>query len=274
MTSTERITVLPLVKAYPALSRSYGEVSCVAGVQISPDPLRWVRLYPIPFRSLDDRQQFRKYQPISVDVQRHSSDTRPETLRPSRESISLVGDVVPSSDDWKARRRFVEPLMVESMCELRRRQAADGTSLGVFRPKEIKGLVFEPIDVDAGKAEIARNWAAQGSLLDGTGGSEKTQQIRALEMIPWRFKIAYACADHSCPGHEQSVIDWEIARTFQRVRGSADWQDRMRRRWIGELCSPLRDTAFFVGNQHQYPKGFLILGIWWPPKRQEQLTFS
>ncbi len=40
--------VLPLVKAYPSLSRKYGEVACVAGIDLEHKEL--VRLYPVPFR--------------------------------------------------------------------------------------------------------------------------------------------------------------------------------------------------------------------------------
>ncbi len=62
----ETIDFIPLVKAYPALSSKYGEVSCVAGTEMTADGPRWVRLYPVPFRSLEDDKQFRKYQPVLV----------------------------------------------------------------------------------------------------------------------------------------------------------------------------------------------------------------
>lgn len=52
----ESIEFLPLVKAYPALSRTYGEVSCIAGVQMVDSVPRWIRLYPVPFRALKDKQ--------------------------------------------------------------------------------------------------------------------------------------------------------------------------------------------------------------------------
>src|SRR5690242_9596488 len=126
----EFIDFLPLVKAYPALSRTYGEVSCVAGVELTGSGPRWIRLYPVPFRALDDDQQFKKYQPVRLRVGSHSGDRRPETRRPDRDSIQLLGKPIPSRDAWARRRRFVEPLMAPSMCELRRRQRRDGTSLG------------------------------------------------------------------------------------------------------------------------------------------------
>jgi hypothetical protein len=38
------------------------------------------------------------------------------------------------------------------------------------------------------------------------------------------------------------------------------------------LCAADRDTAFFIGNQHQHPGSFLVLGVWWPPRQPEQLA--
>src|SRR3954468_23554992 len=137
----EAIDFLPLVKAYPALSKTYGEVSSVAGVRIDGEtPAQWIRLYPVPFRALEQAQQFAKYQPIRLEVERHSGDRRPETRRPNRDSIRAIGDAIPSRDGWRARRPYVEPLIAESMCEVQRRQRLDGTSLAAFRPSEVLDL--------------------------------------------------------------------------------------------------------------------------------------
>jgi hypothetical protein len=270
----ERIELLPLVKAYPALSRTYGEVCCVAGVEMTADGPRWIRLYPIPFRALEDRQKFPKYQRISVRVEPHSGDRRPETRRPDRDSIELVGKPIAAGNDWARRRRWVEPLMVSSMCELLRRQRRDGTSLGVFRPAHVDGLVIEAVDVNAEKRAIARAWAAQGSLLDGIGSDEQGHQLREIEHVPYRFKYRYRCAEPGCKRHEQSIIDWEIVRFYRRVRRASDWRERIRAKWLGELCAADRDTAFIVGNQHQHPRSFMVLGVWWPRKQAEQLALG
>lgn len=271
----ETIDFLPLVKAYPALSKTYGEVSCVAGLRIDgQDAPQWIRLYPVPFRALEQAQQFAKYQPIRLEVQRHSGDRRPETRRPNRDSLRAIGDAIPSRDAWRARRRYVEPLMEESMCEVQRRQRVDGTSLAVFRPKEVLDLLIERADVKLEKAQIARAWAAQPSLLNQVPGEEQTQQLRALEQVPWSFKYRYRCADGRCNTHSQSIIDWEIAELYRKVARRDDWQEKLRDRWLGELCAPGRDTAFYVGNQHQHPTSFLVLGVWWPERRPEQLALG
>ncbi len=270
----ETIDFIPLVKAYPALSRKYGEVSCVAGVEMTAGGPRWIRLYPIPFRSLDDDQQFRKYQPVRLRVEAHRGDLRPETRRPDRDSIEVLGGPISSRNAWALRRRFVEPLMVASMCEIGDRQRRDGTSLGVFRPGRIIDFKIEQASVDEAKRQIAKAWSAQTSLLGGLGADERTNQLRELEQVPWTFRYRYRCEDAGCRGHSQSIIDWEISQFYRRVRHFDDWRNRMRKRWVDEIFGASRDTAFFVGNMHQHPKSFLILGVWWPPRRPEQLALT
>lgn len=266
--------MLALVKAYPALSRQYGEVCCVAGVEMTASGPRWIRLYPVPFRSLDDERQFRKYQRISVRVQRHTGDRRPETRRPDRDSIKPLGDPITSQNGWARRRRWVEPLIAESMCQIRRHERTEGTSLAAFRPKEVLGIAIEEVDVDEEKAAIARSFVSQPSLLDGLARNERHSQLRAIEQIPYRFKYRYRCADADCPGHEQSIIDWEIFQFFRRIRNRPDWRERLRTRWHSQLCGPERDTAFIVGNQHQYPRSFMVLGVWWAPRQAQQLALG
>jgi len=270
----EVIEFLPLVKAYPALSRTYGEVCCVAGVQMTAAGPQWIRLYPVPFRSLQDRQQFRKYQRIRLRVTKHRGDRRPETRRPDRDSIEPFGTPIPSSDAWGRRRRWVEPLMAESMCEVRRRQRVDGTSLAVFRPADVQDLQIEDRDIDADRRALARAKAAQGSLLDAISGEDHGRQLRELEEIPHTFKYRYLCGEQGCRGHLQTIIDWEIVQFYRQVRHGKAWRKRMRERWLHEICSAQRDTAFFVGNQHQHPGSFMILGVWWPPLRGEQLELA
>jgi hypothetical protein len=270
----ETIELLPEVKAYPQLSRTYGEVSCIAGIQTAPDGPRWIRLYPVPFRALGDAQQFAKYQPLRVRAEAHSGDRRPETRRPDRDSIELVGEALPTSRGWESRRRFVEPLMAESMCGIQRRQVEDGTSLAVFRPADVLDLVIEKRDVDRDKQALANAWAAQPSLFAGLDADEQSLQTEALELIPWTFKYKYRCSDTSCNGHEQTIVDWEIAELYRHVRDRENWRDLMRSKWIEELCAADRDSAFFVGNQHQHPVAFLVLGVWWPPRKPDQLRLA
>jgi hypothetical protein len=259
---------LPLVKAYPALSRRYGEVSCIAGLNMETH--NWMRLYPVPFRTLEDAQKFRKYEPIRAKVQRPRDDRRPESWRVDAESIEVIGSLLPSDRGWEARRPLVEPAIGESMCAVRLAQRGDGTSLQMFRPTEILDFIVEEVEPDPEKSKRAEDWAAQGSLLSST---DLQLQRKALEQVPFRFLYQYLCSADDCPGHRQSIVDWEIAALYRKVRGQENWRELIRARWLGQMCGPDRDTAFIVGNQHQHPDGFLVLGVWWPP-RLSQLSLG
>jgi hypothetical protein len=254
---SEPIELLVVVKAYPNVSLRYGEVVCVAGIRTDVRPNRWVRLYPIQFRDLEFSKRFRKYQYVRLQATQHTGDGRPESMRPNTDSLDL-GARVGTRRGWAARRSVVEPLMVESMCALQRQQAIDGTSLGVFRPLEVSDFTVETesSEWDPDKQGVVN----QPSLLfPGKTG---------LEKIPYRFRYRYRCADRGCGGHHQSIIDWELSQAYRvwRDQYPSDVLDRLRQRWLDDLCGPDKDAAFFVGNQHQHPEGFLVLGVFWPPK--------
>lgn len=72
------------------------------------------------------------------------------------------------------------------------------------------------------------------------------------------------------PGHEQTIVDWEIAQLYRTLRDKSDAEAdvlrKIRDKWLGQMCSAKSDTAFFVGNQFRNPHGFLVLGVFWPPR--------
>jgi hypothetical protein len=145
------------------------------------------------------------------------------------------------------------------MCEVRRRQELDQTSLGAFRPGEVLDFL---VDSDVGEwGESKAGVAAQPSLFFPTKDG--------LEQIPFRFQYRYRCTTRGCKTHTQSMIDWELAQSFRAWReryDEATLLEKIRQRFFDEMCGPGKDTIFFVGNQHQHPKGFLVLGVFWPPR--------
>ncbi|HEX7058554.1 MAG TPA: hypothetical protein VF176_01740 [Solirubrobacterales bacterium] len=269
----EEIELLPLVKAYPNLSRQYGEISCVAGLRLSGVDLpEWIRLYPVPFRTLDrGDQQFRKYQPIRVKVGAPKNDRRPESRRADADSIEIAGQRIGTEEGWRSRRSIVEPAISKSMCAIQQEQRDSGTSLGMFRVAEFFDLLIEEVEPDPEKSNMADAWAAQRSLLQA---DELEVEREALEQIPYRFKYRYRCSATGCRTHTQSIVDWEIAQLFRQVRERPDWRELIRAKWLKEMCGANKDTALIVGNQHQYPNSFLVLGVWWPPKQPEQLSLA
>lgn len=71
--------VLITIKTYPSLSEKYDELVCTAGFL---EDGSMIRIYPVPFRKLDYEKQYKKYQWIEIDLEKRSSDFRPESLKP------------------------------------------------------------------------------------------------------------------------------------------------------------------------------------------------
>lgn len=246
------------VKGYPTPSRRHGETVCVAGIKVAPmQQPEWIRLWPVTYRDLDYDMRFKKYQRITLKASR-GSDSRPESWRPNLDSL-VLHEELSTKNAWASRRQYVDPLEAESMCEIYRRQEVDGTSLGAFRPA----------DVDLEVTHEGSEWSPeQAAQLDQPSLFFPNKDV--LEKIPYRFRYTYRCSDRQCGGHAQTIIDWELAQAYRswstRYGTEAELIDKIRQRWVAEMCAATKDTRFFVGNQHQHPKSFLVLGVFWPPK--------
>jgi hypothetical protein len=261
-----RLRVLVTVKAYPSISTKYGEAICVAGIRLDSPVPEWVRLFPVRYRDLPLEKQFKKYEAITVEAQKHSTDQRGETWRPNVDSIER-GDVVPAGGPWLARRRLVEPLIGPSMCQLHRgrKGGGAGASLGLVRPGRVRGIrVTRESDWSAGQLGTV----GQGSLL-----TTKTELVKPA----YAFSYSYFCEEPGCKGHIQKIVDWELGETCRSWSFQNDaLVEAIKHKWHHEMCAETREPMFFVGDQHRYPGQFLVLGTFWPERRpdENQLSFN
>ena len=249
--AAETIELLVTVKAYPALGRRTGEAVCVAGVRVDTDEPEWVRLFPIPFRELPYDVRFRKYDLVRLSV-RPSADARRESLDPIVDTIEVVGHY-DTRNNWADRRTTMGALPLMTTCGLRRQDPIEHT-LAWVRPREVFDFLIEERDPgqDHGYGRQLLN-QAQGTLFGDR-----------LEVIPYSFKYHYVCEAARCNGHRQSTIDWEAGQLWRRVRDRPNWEELMRDKFLDQMCADGRDVRFYLGNQQRYPRGFLVLGVWWP----------
>ncbi|MFK0173988.1 hypothetical protein ACIQU5_34945 [Streptomyces sp. NPDC090306] len=253
--ASQRARIMITVKTYPELSAKYHETNCVAGIRLDQGPPHHVRLFPVPFRLLGEEAQFAKYAIIEVDVQRHRRDRRPESLRPNLETIKVI-ERLGTSDGWRERFSHIRPLVAPSLCAIKREQAAQGTSLGVFRPAEFTGFRLEPAEPwPASKTALAN----QMDLL--------AQDLRQLEWVPLEFRYSFRCADDSCPGHDMALRDWEAGESYRKYLhkyGQAEVEAKLRERWFDRMITRDKAVHCFVGNVAAHPKTFLLLGLLYP----------
>ena len=96
--------ILITVKTYPTLSQTYTELVCTAGFR---EDGSWIRLYPSPFRFLEESMRYKKYQWIEVEIDKNPKDPRPESYRPINIDNITLNESIPAGGHWEARRRFI-----------------------------------------------------------------------------------------------------------------------------------------------------------------------
>ena len=248
--------VLITVKAYPNPSKKYVETVCCAGIDLETGS--WIRLYPIPYRDLDSSKKFRKYTVIKVRCWKARDDTRVESYKVDCDTIELV-QWLDTSRKWHERAKIVLPTLQPSFCGILH-NVDNGPSLGMFRPREIT-LSWKK----SSRGSEAQHEAcyAQLSFFD--------KQKKEIEDIPFDFYYQFKCAGiEACPGHKLSIIDWEIGEAYRdwrrRYTSEGLLLEKIREKWLDQICSERNDVCFYVGNMQRFRDHFMVLGVFWPQK--------
>lgn len=259
----ERLDVLITVKTYPIPSAKYDELVCTAGVRENGG---FVRLYPINFRDLPFSQQYKKYQWISVEAERHKGrDVRKESFRPNCDSIRIVGEPIQTKrGDWTERGQYVLAQQSQSMEHLYDQQKADRTSLGIFKPKCIRDLVVSDDDPDWKPGFKA---ALDQSRLWETRKVTKEPPRK----VPFKFHYLFECDDSRCKKkHRMMIEDWEVGALYWRLvdQGATPQEAAtgVRETFLNKLCGKTKDTHFYVGTILAHPKTWVVIGVFYPTK--------
>ncbi len=262
-----QLKVLITVKTYPIPSSKYDELVCTAGVTETGD---FVRLYPINFRDLSFSRQYRKYQWITVGVEKHQGrDVRKESYRPQSRSIQTIGKPIPANPgNWRERARYALKQRSHSLEELRERQNADRTSLGVLRPKIVHDLIVTDDAPDWNPKFLAQ--LRQTRIWD-----DRTSSKCPPRKVPYKFHYRFECEDRRCSGHKMMIVDWEVGALFWRLvdKGMSQTEsvEKVRDKFLTRLCARDLDTHFFVGTILNYPKSWIVIGLFYPKKEQPGL---
>lgn len=263
-TGMEKERVLITVKTYPTLSRKYGETVCTAGVR---EDGSWVRIYPVPFRRLDEAEQYSKFDWIECRLQPHAPDPRPETRRPCDENdLQPVGHL-DTSDNWRERRRILlhTARVYDRLDQLIVGAKANQLSLAVFRPTRVIDFVWE---------EEARDWDPSKLLemrelysqLDLFGDNAWRKTFKVIPKLPYSF--SYRFEDTVGQRAELQILDWEAGALFWNCLRGANGDEqvalaKVRRKYFDSFLET--DIHFFLGTTQQFhfiaPNPWVIVGV-------------
>ena len=263
--SMERILVT--VKTYPTLSRKYGETVCTAGVR--PDG-SWVRLYPVPFRRLDESQQYRKYDWIKCRLVRNTQDPRLESFRPVGE-IELV-EHVGTQDRWRKRREILlQTASVHTrLDELITLAKANQSSLSTFRPAKLLDFVIEREERQWSEKKLQQMRDLHGHL----GLFEDNDWRKTFKVIPkLPFSFSYRFEDSLGKRSKLQILDWEIGALYWNCLRSSGGNEeealqKVRHKYWDEFVT--KDLHLFLGTTQQFhfvaPNPWVIVGVMPIPK--------
>lgn len=256
----------------PELSQKYREIVCTGG--IFEDTKTLVRLYPVPLRYLGGNGAFKKYQWIEADVQKSSSDPRPESYKIRFDNIKLLDVVKTKQGNWDERAGWIVNgnNIKDSVEVLQALQATNGTSLGLVKPKIVSHVSAQRI----GQRERSIFWEKYRRALSQMElplDPNSRKEIKPLTPPDYRFKIVFRCDDKNCKGHTFSALDWEIDALYFNLKKRGDGPESASQKVIDkikEICSEKNDLLFFLGNISTHPQIFTIVGFWYPKKKIQE----
>ena len=261
--------VLITVKAYPTLSAKYDELVCTAGFDENGN---WIRIYPIPFRKLDEYSKFKKYQWIDLDLVRNTSDPRPESYKPRNyENIKSEDWIDTEKGLWTKRKEIVLKKVYFDIQQLidEAKDTSICTSLAVFKPKEITGFKIE---------EVTRNWdltkikkikarTEQGNLF-----SDSEQLFKVVRKLPYKF--SYTFIDINNKECTLMIEDWEIGMLYWNTlrthnKNELKACEDVKKKYFDDFAGS-KDLYLFLGTTREYhfvgPNPFVIVGTFHPKK--------
>lgn len=258
--------ILILAKTYPSPSAQYVETSCVAGIS-QDGSMR--RLYPVPFRMIEEGHQFKKWQWIDVRIEKANKDHRPESHKLYVDTITC-GDVIDTKKEWTGRWEWLDKIPAfESFEAIESGRLADGLSIALLRPKRLLGLDITKARhqewTDEEKAKLMRE-QMQGDLFSE---AEAKRQVKELRKVPFDFHYRYVCdTPEGEKEHKHKIVDWEAGALFWNCRHDhgVDWEEPFRAKLEGQLGG--KDLMFLMGNQHRFQDQWLIISLVYPPKRK------
>jgi hypothetical protein len=267
--SSHEERILILCKTYPSPSARYAETSCVAGMRENGE---LIRLYPVPFRLVNDDQQFKKWQWVNVRVEKSKKDHRPESYKIFVDTIRCDTSPLSTSDQWRARRLHLDKLEIfQDHAALEIARVERGITLGIVRPARILGLDIRPTAQPDWTDQERVNLLQMQKQVDLFDDSDDVS-LRQLRKIPYDFHYRYECEmlDGTTAEYRHKVVDWEIGALYWNVSREHGkyWEAPLRKKIENEL--PGKDLMFLMGTIHRFPDQWLIVSLIYPPKQRPE----
>lgn len=254
--SEQTLEVLVNCKTYPAVSTKYIETVCTGGIERDG---RFIRLYPIPFRFLEDKERYERWDVIRVRCYKDTKDPRPESWHlEAGTEIEVIQQVSSERQRWDWMRKGI----FASTKEMEDQGLTNG--LVEIEPIELY-WVPEKKEWSTGQMNVFN----QGNLF------HKMEDLKALaDRVPWQFKLRFR---EKTTGKEfdQKVLAWSYYQGYRRQLDRLGDESRaleaIRDRVHQSILSPERAVYVIFGTHSRFGH-WMISGVYHLPRncRDEQ----
>lgn len=261
-TKVEKILVL--AKTYPSPSAKHAETSCVAGINEQGEMRR---LFPVPFRLINENSQFQKWEWISVRIEKSRQDHRVESHRLFVDTIKRQAKV-DTKNEWAARREWLRKIPTfASFAAMEEARQTQGMSLALLRPTRLIGLDIEAARNTEWTEEERQKLLQLQQQGDLFSTPEINEEIRMLRKVPFDFYYRYSgLHEGEEQEHRHKIVDWEACMLFwncQKLYGD-NWKEKFRAKLEVEFQK--KDLMLLMGTIHRFPDQWLIISLIYPPK--------
>ena len=270
--------ILITVKTYPTLSATYGELVCTAGLR---EDGSWIRIYPVPFRSMEEYQKFEKYRIIEALVMPSPKDSRAESHKVDIDTLTLTETKLSTNDGWRERKNWImaRGKVYDDLTELiAAANERNELSLATFKPTQIIDFKADPEAPEWDQEKIAKlqNDSQQTTLFPDWQPRAVTQFVKKL---PWKF--SYVLKDSKGRESKMMIEDWEIGMLYWNcLKGGVTPEEavaKVRQKYLDYF--PQQDLHLFLGTTREWhgrgKNPFVVIGTFTPPiQHQAELSFD
>lgn len=268
--ATERILIT--VKTYPTLSSKYGELVCTAGLK---EDGSWIRIYPIPFRNLEEYRRFEKWRFVTVNVVRNPKDSRPESHKIDITTLRIDEQRLDTRDCWRDRRQWVlgkGQVHTDLAHLIAQANQENRLSLATFKPTRMIEFVVE---------EDERDWATDkiAAIEQASRQEEMFPEFRAEKLtklvtkLPYKF--SYTIEDSSGKRSTMMIEDWEIGALYWNALKTHGTEEKavakVREQYWDNFLK--KDLHLFLGTTREWhgrgKNPFVIIGVFYPDHQQQ-----
>jgi hypothetical protein len=224
-------------------------------------------MYPVPFRRLDETQQYAKYDWVECDLTRNVSDPRPETYRPTDATQLVPAGHIGTEHQWQERRQLLlKSAKVYDRLDLLISEAkANQRSLAVFKPANVLDFTWEEEERQWSPEKLSQMREAY-SQLDLFEDNEWRNTFHVIPKLPYSF--SYKFVDAANKQSELQVLDWEAGALYWNCLRSENGDEpralaKVRQKYFDEFLT--KDLHFYLGTTQPFhfiaPNPWVIIGV-------------